>query len=713
MRQRMLRVLVLSAIFTWGSTSFWVFTPARGIIGEVLASFGWQHLLTTSIIYAFGIVPSFVALRLLFRQEYRSSSPRHYATAAARVWGHLTPAAGMFVALYAVQGWVLAVMYASSTGMREIEDPELSIWIKHSKYHWMLNERWVVLTMSNVVLAMAYAVRALVLSRSADRWPSFTTRPPHRPELMSSLLGSIVPTLIFSATMSVVFTMTYTFSARRTWYTAGKLLPFIRPYMAFFASRKESISIGSMVDLGYRSLQVNILSAGMWELVRVLLEGYMTEPIVMSAVAENPNDTLLSGIVTSDSYVKYHAFHELSVVAQTASASGTARRKALFSDLKTSHPPSAISSGAPLNGVPYATSGAWAVLVREALLILGRDYQTLLRRGASPPSLKSMPAPTPAPAPSAAVPETPAKKPRASVMIKPGGASVFRPAVPASPSAATTAKIVDSFASDGAATSVLGGLVDGATTALGEIPSIFLREGGSAASSSTASGSTVATKRPSSLAASVSSLDRVVKEVEAAPKRSKEAAMRVLSDVDSAILKRLPLPVRFWLSDVRWWWNGSAVERVKGVLRGRKVDLWIIESLSYLTAFSLEEDAYGVVQRDVPRVLEALLAFTVALEAYTKELQEETLKSHPLSELSEERKDEMQLRMDARREEESQAIAELVGPLLTGALFLFFATRSRVHFRLTFMLPCPPHSYHAVAVLAIPRVGWILSGRSA
>ena len=42
--------------------------------------------------------------------------------------------------------------------------------------------------------------------------------------------------------------------------------------------------------------------------------------------------------------------------------------------------------------------------------------------------------------------------------------------------------------------------------------------------------------------------------------------------------------------------------------------------LSRLVCASLTEDRYGVVQRDIPRILEALLAFLIALEDAQKEI---------------------------------------------------------------------------------------------
>lgn len=43
-------------------------------------------------------------------------------------------------------------------------------------------------------------------------------------------------------------------------------------------------------------------------------------------------------------------------------------------------------------------------------------------------------------------------------------------------------------------------------------------------------------------------------------------------------------------------------------------------ALCSFTCASLTEDRYGVVQRDIPRILEALLSFLGAIEEYQKEL---------------------------------------------------------------------------------------------
>ena len=42
--------------------------------------------------------------------------------------------------------------------------------------------------------------------------------------------------------------------------------------------------------------------------------------------------------------------------------------------------------------------------------------------------------------------------------------------------------------------------------------------------------------------------------------------------------------------------------------------------LTHLTCASLSEDRFGVVQRDIPRILEALLSFLSAIEEYQAEI---------------------------------------------------------------------------------------------
>ena len=76
----------------------------------------------------------------------------------------------------------------------------------------------------------------------------------------------------------------------------------------------------------------------------------------------DPGLTLVSGITSTDPYLKHFAYAELRGFATEDSPAAAARRTALFGDQK------------------YNPS-MWSTLARESLLTLGHDYQLLLRKG--------------------------------------------------------------------------------------------------------------------------------------------------------------------------------------------------------------------------------------------------------------------------------------------------------------------------------------------
>ena len=70
----------------------------------------------------------------------------------------------------------------------------------------------------------------------------------------------------------------------------------------------------------------------------------------------------------------------------------------------------------------------------------------------------------------------------------------------------------------------------------------------------------------------------VVQSLSNAPVRARNTAINTLHHLEAMILRRLPSYLRLLLYDRRWWLSGSSVDKVKCSLRGRKIDLWIVES---------------------------------------------------------------------------------------------------------------------------------------
>ncbi|KAJ7062455.1 nucleoporin protein Ndc1-Nup-domain-containing protein, partial [Mycena belliarum] len=192
---------------------------------------------------------------------------------------------------------------------------------------------------------------------------------------------------------------------------------------------------------------------------------------------------------------------------------------------------------------------AWARLVREVLILLGREYGVLKARGGPV-------APSPLPA---AAPSTP------SAVVVTGVQNIFRTSGKASPGARMSAALAS------------GGAFEEAIP----VPSISMP----------------------SLPASLEWRAYVPTAVLQAP----ETVRRAMEVVASPAMPRV-------------WTQKRMGREVVGWVPRREVVVDAIEALTYLTCASLAEDRLGVVQRDIPRVLEALVEFLGAVEGAVESL---------------------------------------------------------------------------------------------
>ncbi|KLO15190.1 hypothetical protein SCHPADRAFT_849874 [Schizopora paradoxa] len=212
----------------------------------------------------------------------------------------------------------------------------------------------------------------------------------------------------------------------------------------------------------------------------------------------------------------------------------------------------------------------WSSICRQCLLLLGQDYQLFLRKG--------QPAPAPAPAP-APVPPKPTQNLSTPLIRKP----IFK-----SSAASPTAQLADSLSSDGAITQVLA---KSPGDAIG-LPELFK-------SASDVIGSP---------ARSFTALIKKTK----APTPDAGSFWKNLD-----LGKYMPLKGS---AAAEWWSRERKDKEVRKCLPNRDLDCMAVEVLCTLIAHSFEEDTFGVVQRDIPRALEALLSFLSALEEYQRQL---------------------------------------------------------------------------------------------
>ncbi|OBZ78331.1 hypothetical protein A0H81_01680 [Grifola frondosa] len=259
-----------------------------------------------------------------------------------------------------------------------------------------------------------------------------------------------------------------------------------------------------------------------------------------------------SGAITStDPYMKHFAYAELKHLASEDSPAASARRSAFFADQK--HNPS-----------------MWSCLARDALLTLGQDYQLLLRRG------KPVPPPAaPAPAQKAApkLPATPTPLIRTSV-LKASPASPFRAAL-------------DTLASDGPFSTAVASTAEASAS---HLPDLFR--------------SVVSPAPPAAVQA--------VKKVEdsvTGPSELPKAKWR--TQLSGIIDEHAPKAALGAVEHVQGWWRRDRVHKsAEASLPNRQLDALVADVLCLLTCASLTEDRYGVVQRDIPRIIEAVLSFS-------------------------------------------------------------------------------------------------------
>ncbi|KAJ3479451.1 hypothetical protein NLI96_g9046 [Meripilus lineatus] len=582
-----LRHRLLSQIFLYSSISTWAIVSlysswARGgpsnlgLVGFLVNPLSPLTLIFAITTWGIGVLPVIV-----FRKLYLTASPTNAASPSQSFQSALKKnATSRLILTYISSAAALTVLHIVLSYACEPfgSDPRLTIFVKSRKHPYYLNGRSLFLITSQVFVACVYLLRNTLKDRTVVRWTSSLSEP-------SDHTSPLIPMASFiTATISMSILAAFAIAAHLVLFGLSRsiLLPivykipilprFIRPFSAHFLKGPMSfVVLAQNWSLVSRAFVVGFMTLLQWEFSESVFDALVAEPVVVSHSVADPALTLISGISSTDDYFKHFAFAELRQFAIDDSTSGSTRRAALFADQK------------------YNPS-MWATFARETLLLLGRDYQLFLRKGKPEPA-PAKPAPTPKPAPPSAIPATPLV--RASV-LKPQKQSPLRSAL-------------DSLASDGAvASAVEATAVIGAT----HIPELFKSvSGGPDKSKATAVIPTQPTKKQNSPLAAIANA-----------KKSLESAWVEVG-------KRTPKVVNDVGAQVRDWWKRERLSKVvESCLPNRKLDALAIDTLCALTSASLTEDKYGVVQRDIPRILEALLSFLSAIEEYQKELNA----SHPL-----------------------------------------------------------------------------------
>lgn len=464
-------------------------------------------------------------------------------------------------------------------------DLRLGIFVKSKKHPHYLNGQLLYLILSQLCVASGFSLRNIMLDRFVFK---FSLASPLSPSQKPYTLLSVLSALTISALSA---TLTSPLSALLFGLIRMLLLPFLyklpllphllRPFTAHFLHARSTYTL--LLPLYHfpllsRGWFLALSTLFIWESANVLFDAYITQPVSTIPPASPPSQpailSLVSGVSSSaaDGTFRYFAYTQLLAIASSTSTSDASHRAQLFNDQKY-HP------------------HLWTHLVRESLLVLGRDYQLLLRRG--------MPPPVP-------VPQTPAIKPKLSPsaeVAKPVEL-IRKPTISQSgvSKQSPIRRVMESLGSDGVLAQALDEGAEKVNMNVGPaIPELF-RSVLHASQEKTEVKGTVEDKV--TVATSILRLPGAVH-----------------SAVRGAYEKWVPSQSKeFAMSVQKWWTQERLSRRVEACLPNRELDVVVIDVLSHLTAASLTEDLYGTVQRDIPRILEALLAFLQAVEDYRAEV---------------------------------------------------------------------------------------------
>jgi len=125
--------------------------------------------------------------------------------------------------------------------------------------------------------------------------------------------------------------------------------------------------------------------------------------------------------------------------------------------------------------------------------------------------------------------------------------------------------------------------------------------------------------------------------------KAKETATIILPDASV----RLAVQVNGWLH------NERIDKQAMSYLPHVEVDVMLLDVLSHLICASLTEDKFGVVQRDIPRTLEAMASFLIAIEEYDAEVRKQF--NEPTDQQKQALSPEESVQLDLKRQEIEKA----------------------------------------------------------
>ncbi|KAJ7220832.1 nucleoporin protein Ndc1-Nup-domain-containing protein [Mycena pura] len=521
---------------------------------------GFLHVLGVSVaLWVGGVLPV-----ILLRKVYLTVSHTSAPSPLLLVQKSLAPPLSSRT-LHAIQAHVFSALCVLA--LHAAVDPKLPIFIKSRKHPYTPHPVLVLLALSQCALAMLYVLRAVL----RDVW----VFPFRRPTLTLSLGTVLAPIILSFLALPIALVVLFV------------VIPILRrvPLVSILLRIVRPPHASVLRSLG-RAWSLGIQTAGMWEAAGgiwgwVIGEHLHTTPAARAfvsgisvAVTPAPAPSAISSALSTPSSLSGRPSF-LSPALPPSTPIPEPKPVSIYTHLAYAEL-LAIASASDTNSAKaraevFDVDGAvWARLAREALVFLGREYRVLLGRGvvAAPPPRS---APAPVQSPSASATSALGTHASASARITPSPLikqNIFAKKTPPSPAARVRAAL----ASGGAVEELVAPVVD--SLPVPAIPDY---------------------------------LTRMVPDWRRARPRLPPWAARW---VHVALAVSLPGA----------WTQPRVGRTVAGWVPRKEVCVAAVGVLTHLTCASLAEDRFGSVQRDIPRVLEALLEFLGAVEAAQAEV---------------------------------------------------------------------------------------------
>ncbi|KAH7890631.1 nucleoporin protein Ndc1-Nup [Phlebopus sp. FC_14] len=534
-----------------------------GVFSRLFSLSTWLVALLTWLV---GVLPVLVLRKVYLTPNPAPASSPSTVVASAFAKASIRHSVTTYI-VSAILLLTLDLLNASSDESRHV-----GIFAHSRKHPYYLNGRFIFLVLAQAWFAVTFAFRNVMLDRFVLRWSTVptTSNMPYTPHNFAKLMVTIalfalVTFTVFNAALGLTRIFVLPVLLR-----LPILRSILKPFIGHFVRGAWTLTLPLRhFALEIRAFTLGLTTLASWEFAESLFDICIPQPAPVANTTAEPITTLISGITSPDFMFLHFAYAELRDAALDESASGAARRVALFSDQKFN-------------------PNLWNTLARESLIRLGEDYQTFLRRGKPVPPSPPPAAAAPAPLKPAAPPSTP----------------LLRQAIYKTPRQSPLGSMLDVLASNSEVPKTGDTAADGGAThpQVHEVPLPELFR-------STVVAPVAAPLSGSAVAAGAS------------PTASSTLSTRVKQECRALLIKYTPLRIKE--ASARWveWWTRERVNKAAEMcLPNRELDGLVVEVLSALVCVSLTEDRYGVVQRDIPRILEAFLSFLSALEEYQLEI---------------------------------------------------------------------------------------------